>query len=128
MMETVLTIGKLADAAGVNIETIATTRGAACWMSRLNHSVGIGAMWPEQAKRAIHQRAQALGFTLDEVAALTLDVDARPWRDSGAGRTQLGLIEQKIADLAAMQGCWGTGKQCDVRTAIRLVRSRAGQD
>ena len=63
------------------------------------------------------KRAQALGFTLDEVAALlTLDVARACGETQALAGRKLGLIEQKIADLAAMQRVLGElVQQCDAR-------------
>ncbi|MBL8286277.1 MAG: Hg(II)-responsive transcriptional regulator, partial [Acinetobacter johnsonii] len=73
---------------------------------------------PEQAKRVrFIKRAQALGFTLDEVAALlTLDAACACGETQALAGRKLGLIEQKIADLAAMQRVLGElVQQCDAR-------------
>ena len=117
-METVLTIGKLADAAGVNIETIRYYQRRGLLEEPHKRLGGHRRYAPEQAKRVrFIKRAQALGFTLDEVAALlTLDVARACGETQALAGRKLGLIEQKIADLAAMQRVLGElVQQCDVR-------------
>ena len=64
--------------------------------------VGIGR---KKLLNILQARCEALGFTLDEVAALlTLDVARACGETQALAGRKLGLIEQKIADLAAMQG------------------------
>ncbi|MEC5925062.1 MerR family DNA-binding protein, partial [Pseudomonas aeruginosa] len=61
------------------------------------------------------KRAQALGFTLDEVGALlTLDAACACGETRALAVRKLGLIEQKMADLAVMrQALGGLVQQCD---------------
>ena len=61
------------------------------------------------------RRAQALGFALDEVGALlTLDAACACNETRALAARKLGLIEQKMADLAAMrQVLGGLVQQCD---------------
>ena len=130
-METVLTIGKLADAAGVNIETIRYYQRRGLLDEPPKPLGGHRRYAPEQAKRVrFIKRAQALGFTLDEVAALlTLDVARACGETQALAGRKLGLIEQKIADLAAMQRVLGElVQQCDVRdghTTCPIIDDRA---
>jgi MerR family mercuric resistance operon transcriptional regulator len=115
-MDAELTIGKLADAAGVNIETIRyyQRRGL---LDEPPKPLGGHRRYPaEQAKRVrFIKRAQALGFTLDEVGALlTLDTACACGESRALAVRKLGLIEQKMADLAAMrQALDGLVQQCD---------------
>lgn len=115
-MATELTIGKLADAAMVNIETIRYYQRRGLLDEPPKPLGGHRRYAPEQAKRVrFIKRAQALGFTLDEIGALlTLDAAC----DCGETRTlavhKLGLIEQKMTDLAAMrQALAGLVQQCE---------------
>ena len=81
-MGTELTIGKLADAAGVNIETIRYYQRRGLLGEPPKPPGGHRRYAPEQAKRVrFIKRGQALGFTLDEVAAL-LTLGIRPAKSS----------------------------------------------
>jgi len=111
-----LTIGKLADAAGVNIETIRYYQRRGLLDEPSKPLGGHRRYAPDQAKRVrFIKRAQALGFTLDEVGALlTLDAACACDESRALAVRKLGLIEQKMADLAAMrQALGGLVQQCD---------------
>jgi MerR family transcriptional regulator, mercuric resistance operon regulatory protein len=113
---TELTIGKLADAAGVNIETIRYYQRRGLLDEPPKPAGGHRRYAPEQAKRLrFIKRAQALGFTLDEVGALlTLDAACACGETRALAVRKLGLIDQKMADLAAMrQALGGLVQQCD---------------
>lgn len=115
-MATELTIGKLADAAGVNIETIRYYQRRGLLDEPPKPLGGHRRYAPEQAKRVrFIKRAQALGFTLDEVGALlTLDAASACGETRALAVRKLGLIEQKMADLTAMrQALGGLVQQCD---------------
>ncbi|WP_424196657.1 Hg(II)-responsive transcriptional regulator (plasmid) [Ampullimonas aquatilis] len=115
-MGTELTIGKLADASGVNIETIRYYQRRGLLDEPPKPLGGHRRYAPEQAKRVrFIKRAQALGFTLDEVGALlTLDAASACGKTRALAVRKLGLIEQKMADLAAMrQALGGLVQQCD---------------
>lgn len=115
-METELTIGKLADAAGVNIETIRYYQRRGLLDEPPKPLGGHRRYAPELAKRVrFIKRAQALGFTLDEVGALlTLDAACACDETRALAVRKLGLIEQKMADLGAMrQALGGLVQQCD---------------
>ena len=117
-MGTELTIGKLADAAGVNIETIRYYQRRGLLGEPPKPPGGHRRYAPEQAKRVrFIKRGQALGFTLDEVAALlTLDAACACGETQELAVRKLGLIEQKMADLVAMQRVLEElVQQCDVR-------------
>ena len=99
-----LTIGKLADAAGVNVETIRyyQRRGL---LDEPKKPLGSHRHYaPEQTKRVrFIKRAQALGFTLDEVGALLTLYAAYCCTETRAlADRKRTLIERKMADLAAM--------------------------
>ncbi|MHB8697440.1 MAG: Hg(II)-responsive transcriptional regulator [Sulfuricaulis sp.] len=111
-----LTIGKLAAAAEVNVETVRyyQRRGL----------LGVPSTPPQGYRRypaatlkqlRFIKRAQALGFTLSEIAGLLRLDEAyvcAETRNMAAGK--LGLITHKIAGLAAMQRVLaGLVRQCD---------------
>ena len=112
-----LTIGKLANAAEVSVETIRyyQRRGL---LGKPNKPQGGHRRYSTDVVKRLHfiKRAQALGFTLSEIAEL-LKLDAA----SACAKTQklaagkLLLIKQKIVDLSAMQRVLaGLVQQCDV--------------
>ncbi len=111
-----LTIGRLAEVAGVNIETIRYYQRRGLLDEPLKPLGGHRRYAPEQAKRVrFIKRAQALGFTLDEVGAL-LSLDAA--RACGETRAlavrKLDLIDRKMTDLSAMRQALGSlAQQCD---------------
>ena len=70
-----MSIGKLAEAAGVNIETIRYYQRRGLLDEPPKPLGGYRDYLPEQVKRLrFIKRAQALGFTLDEVGALLTPV------------------------------------------------------
>lgn len=116
-MATALTIGKLAEAAGVNIETIRYYQRRGLMDEPSKPLGGYRRYLPEQIKRVrFIKRAQALGFTLDEVGALlTLDAGCTCVQIRALAVRKMTLIQQKMADLAAMQKVLGgLVQQCDV--------------
>lgn len=111
-----LAIGKLAEAAGVNIETIRYYQRRGLLDEPPKPLGGHRRYAPEQVKRVrFIKRAQALGFTLDEVGALlTLDAACACGETRALAVRKLGLIERKMTDLAAMrQVLGGLVQQCD---------------
>jgi MerR family mercuric resistance operon transcriptional regulator len=104
-MEQTLTIGKLAKAAGVGVETV-----------RYYHRCGLLPV-PERAYGAIRQysqqslqrlhfirRAQTLGFTLDEVRILLGQNDGSTCGTARAlAEQKLRLVEERLNDLRLMQ-------------------------
>lgn len=115
-MNAELTIGKLAEAAAVNIETIRYYQRRGLLEEPDKPLGGHRRYAPEQARRVrFIKRAQALGFTLDEIGALlSLDVACACAETRALAARKLGLIEQKMADLAAMQlVLGGLVQQCD---------------
>ena len=101
-MATELTIGKLADAAGVSIETIRYYQRRGLLNEPPKPLGGHRRYAPSQAKRLrFIKRAQALGFTLEEIGALlTLDAACACGETRALAVRKLGLIKQKMADLA----------------------------
>ena len=115
-MATGLSIGKLAEAAGVNIETIRYYQRRGLLDEPPKPPGGYRCYLSEQVKRLrFIKRAQALGFTLDEVGALlTLDAACTCRETRALAVRKLALIEQKMADLAAIrQVLDGLVQECD---------------
>jgi len=115
-MATGLTIGKLAEAAGVNIETVRYYQRLGLLDEPAKPSDGYRRYTYQQAQRLrFIKRAQGLGFTLSEIGSLLeletacLCADTREL----AVRKQA-LIEQRMANLAAMhEALTGLIRQCD---------------
>jgi MerR family mercuric resistance operon transcriptional regulator len=115
-MDANLTIGKLADAAGVNIETIRYYQRRGLLDEPPKPLGGHRRYSAEQAKRVrFIKRAQALGFTLDEIGMLlTLDSACGCSDTRALAARKRGLIERKMADLKAMyQALSDLIQQCD---------------
>lgn len=111
-----LTIGRLADAAGVNVETIRyyQRRGL---MAEPDKPAGGHRRYAADVVKRVRfiKRAQVLGFTLDEVGSL-LQLDAAracaETRELAAHKLQ--VIEDKLADLEAMRkALTALLRQCD---------------
>lgn len=111
-----LTIGRLADEAGVNVETIRyyQRRGL---MAEPDKPANGHRRYAADAIRRVRfiKRAQALGFTLEEIAGL-LELDeahaCAETRELAAHK--LDMIESKFADLNAMRKALKTLlRQCD---------------
>lgn len=115
-MDAELTIGKLAEAAGVNIETIRYYQRRGLLDQPSKPLGGHRRYAPGQVKRVrFIKRAQALGFTLDEVGALLrLDAACACAETRELATRKLAVIETKMADLAAMhRALGGLVQQCD---------------
>lgn len=104
-MTTELTIGRLADEAGVNVETIRyyQRRGL---MAEPDKPMGGQRRYDPAAIKRVRfiKRAQVLGFTLEEVGSLLELGEARACaetRELAAHKLQ--VIEDKLADLRAMR-------------------------
>jgi MerR family mercuric resistance operon transcriptional regulator len=116
-MSAKLTIGKLAKAAGVNIETIRYYQRRGLLDEPTKPVSGHRRYSAHEAKRVrFIKRAQALGFTLAETGGLlTLDAACVCTETRALAARKLALIEQKMAGLAAMrQVLGGLVQQCDV--------------
>lgn len=115
-MGSVLTISKLAHSAGVNIETIRYYQRRGLLDEPFKPAGGHRRYSVSDAKRVrFIKRAQALGFTLAEVdGLLTLNAACACTETRAMASHKLGLIEQKMADLAVMQQALGAlVQQCD---------------
>jgi MerR family mercuric resistance operon transcriptional regulator len=100
-MDRSLTIGRLARAAGVNVETVRyyQRRGLVAEPERPLNSVR---RYSEDSVKRIRfiKRAQELGFTLMEIANLLALEDGRSCRETRdlAGR-KLAIVESRLTDL-----------------------------
>ena len=115
-MTSMLTIGKLADSAGVNLETIRYYQRRGLLDEPVKPVSGHRRYSVSDAKRVrFIKRAQALGFTLAEIdGLLTLNAACACTDTRAMAVHKLGLIEQKMADLAVMQQALGAlVQQCD---------------
>src|SRR5258708_1311191 len=115
-MHSDLTIGKLAGRAGVNVETIRYYQRRGLLDEPKKPLGGYRHYPPETAKRLrFIKRAQALGFTLEELAGLLrLDVASACAETRELPAPKLALIEEKVSELTAMRkGLAALVSQCD---------------
>ena len=104
-MDRILTIGQLARAADVNVETVRyyQRRGLVAQPQRPSNSVR---RYSEDSVKRIRfiKRAQELGFTLAEVTNLLALEDGRSCRETRelAGR-KLAIVESRLADLSRLR-------------------------
>lgn len=111
-----LTIGQVAKRAGVNVETVRyyQRRGL---LAEPAMPPGGHRRYPEAAVQRLRfiKRAQALGFTLEEIAGLLhLDAACACAQTRELAAHKLELIERKIAGLVAMREVLGgLVRQCD---------------
>jgi MerR family mercuric resistance operon transcriptional regulator len=111
-----MTIGKLAKHAGVNVETIRyyQRRGL---LYEPDKPLGGYRRYPADMVKRVRfiKRAQALGFTLEEVTGLLrLDAAQACAETRELAVHKLELIERKLADLAAMrEGLAALMAKCD---------------
>jgi MerR family mercuric resistance operon transcriptional regulator len=99
-----LTVGRLAKAAGVGVETIRYYQGRG--LLPVPKAAGIFRRYPVAmvSRIAFIKRAQDLGFTLDEVRSLLDLEDGRNRRAiQSVTRVRLSQIESKLADLERMR-------------------------
>ncbi len=111
-----LSIGKLAEAAGVNIETIRYYQRRGLLDEPPKPLGGHRRYSRDHAKRVrFIKRAQALGFKLDEVGALLMLDTGRGCAETRAlADHKRMLIERKMADLATLhQELGDLIRQCD---------------
>ena len=122
-----LTIGKLAQASGVSIETIRYYQRRGLLDEPAKPPGGHRRYAVEHAKRLrFIKRAQVLGFTLDEVGGLLRLVEGHECTETRAlAARKLALIEQKMTDLAAMRQVLGELlRQCEtseIRAACPII-------
>jgi len=115
-MASELTIGRVAKLAGVNVETVRYYQRRGLLAEPDKPHMGYR-RYPADIVKHIRfiKRAQALGFTLEEITELLRLEEARACaetRDLAAHKMQ--LIEQKLTDLTAMRKALaGLVQQCD---------------
>lgn len=116
-MEPELTIGQLATAAGVNVETIRYYQRLTL-LDEPAKPIGGHRRYPAELVKRLRfiKRAQALGFTLAEVAALlTLDQANACTETRDLALRKRELIEEKITDLQQMHTALShLVQQCEV--------------
>ena len=100
-----ITIGRLAQAAAVNVETIRYYQRRGLVSEPFKPLGGYRRYRPEAVKRVrFIKRAQNLGFTLDEVRGLLALDDGQSCRDTRRlAEKKLAVIEARLADLARMR-------------------------
>ena len=110
-----LTIGKLAEQAGVNVETIRyyQRRGL---LEEPKKPLGGYRRYPSDTPKRVRfiKRAQVLGFTLDEITSLLrLDAAGACSGTRELAVHKLALIDEKLAELGAMRrGLAGLVAKC----------------
>lgn len=112
-----MTIGQVAAAAGVNVETIRYYQRRGLLDEPRKPFCGYRHYPADTAKRVrFIKRAQALGFTLDEIASLLRLEGADCCADTRElAAYKVSLIERKLLDLAAMRDALATlVHQCDI--------------
>lgn len=116
MMSPKLTIGRLAAAAGVNVETIRYYQRRGLLDEPAKPPGGHRHYAAEQLQRVrFIKRAQALGFTLSEIGRLLrLDAAGACAETRALAARKLVVIERKLADLVTMQQALARlVQQCD---------------
>ena len=109
-------IGRLAGEAGVNVETIRYYQRRGLLAEPAKPTNGHRRYAPALAKHLrFIKRAQALGFTLDEIASLLSLDEARACAETREmAARKLELIRSKLADLTAMRKALSTLiRECD---------------
>ena len=101
-----LTIGRLANEAGVNVETIRYYQRRGLLKEPAKPMGGPRRYTFAEARRVrFIKRAQQLGFTLDEVTSLLALEDGRSCRETRSlAEDKLAVIERRIEDLSRMRG------------------------
>lgn len=111
-----LTIGLVAKLAGVNVETIRFYQRLGL-LDEPPKPLGGYRRYPADAVKRLRfiKRAQALGFTLQEVTGLLQLEEARSCAETRAlAAHKVELIDQKLSDLTAMrQALAGLVQRCD---------------
>ena len=128
-----LTIGRLADEAGVNVETIRYYQRRGLMVEPRRPGSGYRSYGLDALRRVrFIKRAQVLGFTLDEVGSL-LDLDQAR---ACAGTRELAahklrVIDAKLADLKAMRkALTALVSQCDTgasKGSCPIIRALAAE-
>lgn len=105
MAQVALTIGRLARNAGVNVQTIRFYQRRGLLAKPSRPPGGVRRYAPDAAARIrFIKRAQALGFSLDEIALLLGLSDGEHCAETKAfADKKLAMVEEKLSDLAAIQ-------------------------
>ena len=115
-MASELTIGRVAKLAGVNVETIRYYQRRKLITEPDKPHMGYR-RYPADSVKHIRfiKRAQALGFTLEEIAELLRLEEARACAETRAlAAHKMELIDRKLTGLAAMRKALaGLVQQCD---------------
>ena len=115
-MASELTIGRVAKRAGVNVETIRYYQRRRLLAEPDKPNMGYR-RYPVDIVKHIRfiKRAQALGFTLEEIAELLRLEEARACAETRAlAAHKMRLIDRKLTGLAAMRKALaGLVQQCD---------------
>ena len=101
-----LTIGRLARAAEVNVETIRYYQRRGLLEEPAKPPSGRRRYSSDAARRLrFIKRAQQLGFTLEEIKGLLRLEDGRSCRETRLlAEQKLAVVEQRLADLTRMRG------------------------
>ncbi|MEH6531841.1 MAG: Hg(II)-responsive transcriptional regulator [Photobacterium frigidiphilum] len=99
-----LTIGKLANAAGVNVETIRFYEKKGLLAQPQKPTEGFR-QYPSEVLQRLRfiKRAQELGFTLDEIINLLTLGDGDCLEVQSLAKQKLVLVSKKIADLQRLE-------------------------
>ena len=105
MAQAALTIGRLARSAGVNVQTIRFYQRLGLIAEPPKPLGGVRCYSSDTVGRVrFVKRAQALGFSLDEIALLLGLSDGKHCAETKAlAEKKLAMVEQKMNDLAAIQ-------------------------
>jgi MerR family mercuric resistance operon transcriptional regulator len=100
-----ITIGRLADAAGVNVETVRFYQRSGLIDEPARPYSGYRTYGAEDVRRIrFIKRAQLLGFTLDEIASLLKLEGSRTCASTRElAAKKLAMVESKLNDLLAMK-------------------------
>ena len=115
-MASELTIGRVAKLAGVNVETVRYYQRRRLLAEPVKPHMGYRRYPADIVKRIrFIKRAQALGFTLEEIAELLRLEEARACAETRAlAAHKMRLIDRKLTGLAAMRKALaGLVHQCD---------------
>ncbi|HEX8009680.1 MAG TPA: Hg(II)-responsive transcriptional regulator [Casimicrobiaceae bacterium] len=104
-MEANLTIGRLAESARVNVETVRYYQRRGLLREPSRPMGGVRRYSADDVKRIrFIKRAQQLGFTLEEITSLLKLEDGRSCREAERlAQQKLGLVEARMADLQRLR-------------------------
>jgi MerR family transcriptional regulator, mercuric resistance operon regulatory protein len=117
-----ITIGRLAAAANVNVETVRFYQRSGLIEEPARPYRGYRTYGKDDVRRIrFIKRAQLLGFTLDEITSLLKLEGLRTCSDTrNLAATKLAIVEAKLGDLLAMKVALATMiAQCDSQDSTR---------